>query len=312
MKVVVTGGAGFLGRGILRRVYDRKELDWDVTVYSRDEMKQQQCRERWPNAKYVLGDVTNYARMCNIFPEHDLVIHAAAVKFIPEAEMNVMECIDVNVGGSNCVFEAAASSGVQQVVAISTDKACAPINVYGMTKSLMERMVGEYARYSNGTKYTACRYGNVVGSTGSVIPLFQKQARESGWITVTDPEMTRYWISVDQAIDLVLECIVSSNGDILIPHPASMRMGELAHLIAEPYHALVKEIGLRPGEKKHEQLLHQQESVRAYFGIGSEPHILKPVDSAAISEPFMLSSNSPSVWLSPERMEEMIEDAALV
>lgn len=299
MKVFITGGTGFLGRGLLRRF----SSEWDITVYSRDEYKQVQCAQRWPDVKYVLGDVTNLERLTNCMRGADLVIHTAAVKFIPEAELNVNECIDVNVLGSRCVLEAVSRVGVQTCVAISTDKACQPLNVYGMTKALVERMVGEYARYGagSGIKYTACRYGNVIGSTGSVIPLFQQQAQTLGEITVTDPDMTRYWITVDEAVNLILDAAQAQSGDIVIPTPAAMRIGTIATLFNVP----VKVVGVRPGEKRHEQLLHQQESVRAEYD--GKNYLLHP--DGVYSEPFMLSSGNPKVWLSEFKMLSAIHDA---
>lgn len=298
MKVLVTGGTGFLGRGLLRRF----SQEWDITVYSRDEYKQVQCAQRWPDVKYVLGDVTNLERLCNVMRGHDLVIHTAAVKFIPEAELNVNECIDVNVLGSRCVLEAAARCNVETCVTISTDKACQPLNVYGMTKALVERMVGEYARYCEGrVKYTACRYGNVIGSTGSVVPLFRQQAETLGEITVTDPDMTRYWITVDEAVNLILDACDAGSGDVVIPTPAAMRIGDIAALFDVP----VKITGVRPGEKRHEQLLHQQESVRAEYD--GKNYLLHP--DGVYSEPFVLSSGSPKVWLSEKKMLAAIHDA---
>lgn len=302
VRVFITGGTGFLGRGLLRRFADSD--DWDITVYSRDEYKQVQCAQRWPDVKYVLGDVLNKDRLANCMRGADLVIHTAAVKFIPEAEYNVNEAIDVNVLGTRNVLQAAAEWGVKQVVVISTDKACQPLNVYGMTKALAERMVGEYARYYTGsTSYTACRYGNVIGSTGSVVPLFRQQALVHGEITVTDPDMTRYWITVDQAVDLILDACEASPGDIVIPTPAAMRIGDIANLFDVP----VKVVGVRPGEKRHEQLLHQQESVRAEFD--GKNYLLHQDTGLVYSEPFVLSSGNPQVWLQPQAMLTAIQDA---
>lgn len=301
MKVLVTGGTGFLGRGILRKM----ACDWDITVYSRDEYKQFQCRQRWPSVNYVLGDVLNVDRLCNVlnWVKPDVVVHTAAVKFIPEAELNVNECIEVNVLGTRNVLQAVGyTPSVEKCVVISTDKACQPANVYGASKMLAERLVGEFARYyKDSCKYTACRYGNVIGSTGSVIPLFQEQAAVKHEITVTDPDMTRYWITVDQAVQLIQDSMDADSGDVLIPTPAAMHIGDIASLFGVP----VKIVGPRPGEKKHEQLLHQQESVRAEFdGVNYRLHM-----DGVYSEPFMLSSGAPKVWLQPKEMLLAIHDA---
>lgn len=271
-------------------------------MYSRDEYKQVLVSQRWPDVKYILGDVLNKDRLANCMRGMDLVIHTAAVKFIPEAELNVNEAIDVNVLGTRNVLQACAEWGIEKCVVISTDKACQPLNVYGMTKALCERMVGEYARYYTGsTQYTACRYGNVIGSTGSVIPLFRQQALVQQEITVTDPEMTRYWITVDQAVDLIIDASMACSGDIVIPTPASMRIGDIAQLMGVP----VKVVGLRPGEKRHEQLLHQQESVRAEYD--GKNYLLHP--DGVYSEPFVLSSGNPQVWMQPQDMLAAILDA---
>lgn len=307
-RVLITGGTGFLGRGLLRRFAGPG--GWDITVYSRDEYKQVLAAGRWPLAQYVLGDVLNSDRLLTVLgrDQYDLVIHTAAVKFIPEAELNVNEAIDVNITGTRNVLQSAGYAGVKQVVVISTDKACHPLNVYGASKMLAERMVGEFARYYKGrTKYTACRYGNVIGSTGSVIPLFARQAQLNKEITVTDPSMTRYWITVDQAVDLILDACAEdvTTGDVVIPTPQSMRLGDLAALFGVP----VRTVGVRPGEKMHEQLLHEHESTRAEYN--GRNYLLHSEGGGIYSEPFVLDS-SQAEQMTAERMMAAIDDAKTV
>ena len=311
MKVLVTGGTGFLGRGLLRRFGDT----WDITVLSRDERKQELCKERWPNVRYVLGDVTDPLCMNRIVRGHDLVVHTAAIKYIPEAEDNVEECIRINVDGTRNVLQACETFDTN-VVCLSTDKATAPLNTYGLTKALCERLVGSAAR--RGVKCTAVRYGNVIGSTGSVIPLFQRQLKTQGYITITNPNMTRFWISVDQAIDLILEAANNTQcGDVVIPKPAAMTMSDLANVLTNNFYqnAAPKEaihiVGIRPGEKLHESLLDYAESVRAedwdrYYHLKPTWH--EPVHN----RPFVLSSNTPPVIPSSSWMLDRIKDAATV
>jgi UDP-N-acetylglucosamine 4,6-dehydratase len=306
-NVLLTGGSGFLGRGILRRA--RRE-GWPArfTIFSRDELRQELCREKYPDADYVLGDVTDYDLLYDTCKGKSLVIHAGAMKYIPEAEHNVYECIKSNVQGSVNVIKAADRAGVQDVVGISTDKAAQPINVYGMTKALMERLFGD--AHSLGTRYTLVRYGNVVGSTGSVIPLFQKQMQTQGYVTITDPYMTRFWISIDEAIDLILAAAAFATpaGSTIIPIAAAMEMRDLARAIAGDQ---VKVIGNRGGEKKHEVLITQEESVRVVSHY-SYYELLKMGAPAQQQEPFVLSSSAPHVWLSEDRLSDMMKDAACV
>jgi UDP-N-acetylglucosamine 4,6-dehydratase/5-epimerase len=175
-RILVTGGTGFLGRGILRHAI-RKAWDAEMIVYSRDEYKQDLCREKYPDATYILGDVRDYERLMMATRNVDVIIHTAAIKFIPEAEFNVDECIAVNVEGTRNVLRAAYHNSVGHTIGISTDKACLPINTYGMTKALCERLFGEF---SHQMFCTMARYGNVIGSTGSVIPRFQATLKAGG------------------------------------------------------------------------------------------------------------------------------------
>jgi UDP-N-acetylglucosamine 4,6-dehydratase len=196
----------------------------------------------------------------------DIVIHAAAMKYVPQAETNVSEAIAVNVDGSRNVARAAMRNNVERVIGISTDKACNPINVYGMTKLCMERLFQEYAQLSN-TRFNLVRYGNVIGSTGSVIPLFQKQARENKIITLTNPHMTRFWLSEKTAVNLVLKGLEETeSGTVLIPRLASCDMEILAkavvysELLNDNDKVGLKTIGVRFGEKTHENLLARNET----------------------------------------------------
>lgn len=259
-RVLVTGGTGFLGRGIMRKA-KREGWNCEFTVLSRDEYKQDTCRRKYKDARYVLGNVQDIERLTLTMLGHDIVIHAAALKYIPEAELNVDECIGINVYGSMNVIQAARAAEVPTVVGISTDKACMPVNVYGTTKFLMERLFAEAAQHDTGNKFMCCRYGNVVGSTGSVIPLFERQLADQGYINVTDTTMTRYFISVDEAVQLIEHAVDEPlNGAVIIPEPKAMAIGDLAHVMANGLPISI--IGRRYGEKKHEDMLSVAESLR--------------------------------------------------
>jgi len=268
--VVMTGGAGFLGRGVLAKA--RKE-DWPAkfVVYSRDEMKQWELKHRYPEVTCVLGDISrDVERMTAVFAGADTVLHMAAVKFIPEAEWNVFETVDVNVEGSRNVTKAAIAAGVGKVIGISTDKACAPLNVYGMTKAVMERMFSEANRMGQ-TRFATVRYGNVVGSTGSVIPLFKKQLEEDMMLKVTDSRMTRFWLGVDEAVDLIewaLDNIEDYSGHTFISACPAMKIVDIARAVYRMRYDFADEddyiryTGIRPGEKLHESLFNEQEAPR--------------------------------------------------
>lgn len=261
VNVLITGGSGFLGRGILRRA-TRERWDSNFTIYSRDEYKQDLCKRVYPQANYVLGDIRDVDRLETVMLNQDIVIHAGALKYVPEAEFNVSECIDINVLGSRAVINAARRSRrVNTVVGISTDKAVEPLNTYGLTKAMMERCFTEAYRLFPGKRFTLTRYGNVVGSTGSVVPVFQRQAAKDNTVQVTDPTMTRFWIGIEEAIDLVIQAIASESGTIVVPSAKSMELGELVKAVAPE--ARVKVTGLRPGEKMHECLLTSAEFVRS-------------------------------------------------
>lgn len=301
VKVLITGGSGYLGRGIMK-FWPQNEY----TVYSRDETKQDVAKQKY-HAKWILGDVRDKERLQYAMRDIELVVHAAAIKYIPEAEDNVAECINVNIDGSRNVVAASIAQGVKRVVGISTDKACSPLNVYGFTKALMERMFIEANEYSLGTEFTLTRYGNVVGSTGSVVTVFERQLRSEGKVKVTDPDMTRFWQSVEFSVQLVRQAAAGPKGAIVIPKAQAMRIGDLAELVADGREVVV--VGPRPGEKKHETLLGAHEAGKAndcgwYYD-------LYPQEKAFASnvKPFS-SDNSPLVHR--EEMANMISDAQCV
>lgn len=306
MKILCTGGAGYLGRGILRQVEVGK-LPWEVTVFSRDETKQDLVRQRYPNTRFVLGDIRDVELLAATAVGHDAIVTAAAMKYIPEAELNASECLSVNIGGAQAVVRAARMARVPRVVGISTDKAVQPVNVYGCSKMAMERLFSEASAFD--TTFTCVRYGNVIGSTGSVIPFFQKQAYDLGKVTLTDPNMTRFWMGVDEAIDLIAIALGHEKvvpGAIIIPEVRAMKMVDVVE--AAVGETEIEIIGMRPGEKMHERLLHNEESVRVIDWKEGWLSLLPPGAKPG-TEPFTITSQNPHHWMTPVEMHELIEDA---
>lgn len=306
MKILITGGSGFLGRALMYFA------PWhDYTVYSRDERKQELCKSKYTKAKYVLGDVRDRDRLLYHFKGQDVVIHAAAIKYIPEAEKNVNECIDVNVQGSrNVLWAAQHVSPDIQVIGVSTDKAVQPVNVYGASKMLMERLFLE--AHNSGLHANVVRYGNVVGSTGSVIPFFQQRIQQELDVPVTDYSMTRYWMSPSHAVTTVLSPIVERypSGHIIVPELHGLDMLSLAEMLLARVNASTKnihQIGIRPGEKKYESLIHEHESHKAakvgdYWLIGQD---------TIHNETFSLRSDDTEM-LTDTLLENMLGEAELI
>lgn len=314
-SILITGGAGFLGRGILRYI-ERNRIDARVTVYSRDEHKHHALRERYPGVRTVLGDVRDAERLRMVMTGHEVVIHAAAMKHIPEAERDANEAIAVNVVGSHTVFAAASETLVKKVVAISTDKATSPRNTYGATKMLMERSMQEHARLSTTTQYAAVRYGNVVSSTGSVVPLFRKQIRAGQPVTVTSERMTRFWLAIDDAVRLVERALTPARpgGNIYIAECPAMYVTDVANTAARLEgrdRADISIIGVRPGEKLHEVLLDKHEAVysrRTADGYYELPPALM-LTGERVDEVMAYESSNPVSWMTPEDMIDLMKDA---
>jgi UDP-N-acetylglucosamine 4,6-dehydratase len=259
--VLITGGTGSLGQAILRRA-ERAHWDASFVVYSRDEVKQATLRERFPAVRYLLGDVRDAESLESAMRGVDVVIHAAAYKRVPEAERETIACVQANVVGSMNVVREALRVGVPRIIGISTDKACQPINAYGQSKALMERLFQSVAHRLPGVAFTLVRYGNVLASTGSVVPSLRMQADSGGPITLTDPAMTRFWLTLDDAVDLIVAGIRMDSGYILIPKSRSSTMAVMAEAVAPG--ARVEKIGNRGGEKVHEKLINEHESAFAW------------------------------------------------
>lgn len=256
-EIFVTGGAGFLGRGILKRAHDEK---WPCrfTVFSRDEVKHSRLKRQFPDVRTIRGDVGGDLDLLTAaMLGHDIVIHAAATKVIPVAEHNPIQTFQDNIGGSLSVALAAQRANVKQVLGISTDKVCRPVNAYGLSKKAMEYIFQDVQTYGYNTDFHVVRYGNVLDSTASVLTLWERQIKETGKLSITDPDMTRFWLSIDQAVDLVLLALGQIPGCITIPLLPGLRMWDMAHYVFPD--AEWEVIGVRPGEKKHEELVTPEE-----------------------------------------------------
>jgi UDP-N-acetylglucosamine 4,6-dehydratase len=314
--ILLTGGTGSFGNAFARRV-TRDWPDAVVRIYSRDELKQSEMVSRFGNGqlRFLIGDVRDRARMTRAAQGADIVIHAAAMKQVPACEYNPFEAVRTNVLGAQHVIDSAIDAGVSKVVALSTDKAVNPVNLYGATKLCAEKIVVQgnaYASHSE-TRLACVRYGNVVGSRGSVVPLFRQQMAE-GRFTITDERMTRFWITLDQSVDLVLFALDNMvGGEVFIPKIPSMRVVDLADAMAP---SLPREIiGIRPGEKLHELLLTVDESRHAVEADGV--YVVLPehpwwddhprwLDGKPLDDGFVYSSDRNERWLTPEELTAML------
>lgn len=260
--VFVTGGAGTLGHAIAAR---RKKEGWKgrFTVYSTDGHKHEKMRREYPDIAFIQGDIRDPITLYNAMAGHDFVIHAAACKIIPESEKNSIDTFQVNVQGSLNVCNAAVRAGVRHVLGISTDKACHSVNAYGATKYMMEKIFQEYSRYEFPTQFHLVRYGNVLESNGSVIEVWKNAVARGEPVKVTEPSMTRFWISPSQAVNYCLQAFRCPSGSILIPKMPALSIGKLLdYTVGGAVHQEL--VSLRPGEKMHEELLTSEEGWYAY------------------------------------------------
>jgi UDP-N-acetylglucosamine 4,6-dehydratase len=263
-SVLVTGGTGSFGSRFVEWML-AKYRPRRLVVFSRDELKQSELQARFTDdcLRFFLGDVRDRERLVRAMHDVDVVIHAAALKQIPACEYNPFEAIQTNVIGGQNVIAAAIESGVKRVLALSTDKAVNPVNLYGASKLCAEKLFVQANTYGfgRGTAFACVRYGNVLGSRGSVVPLFRAQ-RAAGTVTVTDAAMTRFWITLDQGVEFVRQCVdVMRGGEIFVPKLPSARMMDLVEAVAPG--CRVEFVGIRPGEKLHEVLISEDEARQA-------------------------------------------------
>ena len=318
--VLVTGGTGSFGRAFVRTVLSRYSPR-KLIVFSRDEVKQydmqhDSAHEGDPRLRFFIGDVRDESRLEMAFREVDYVIHAAALKQIPTAEYNPFECIRTNVHGAENVVTAAIRTGVQKVIALSTDKAASPINLYGASKLASDKIFVA-AKNLTGTGpplFSVVRYGNVIGSRGSVIPLFQRKLREkAATLPITDERMTRFWITLEQGVEFVLSSArMMHGGEIFVPKIPSMRVTDLAAAVAPEIP--VEFVGIRPGEKLHEVMITEDEarstvelSDRYIVRTAGAPY--KPYDDGEtpVPEGFRYASDNNTSWLGLDDMRTLIE-----
>jgi UDP-N-acetylglucosamine 4,6-dehydratase/5-epimerase len=263
--VLITGGTGSFGKKFVEHIINKYNLK-KIIIYSRDELKQFEMQQHWPDTpgtpmRYFIGDVRDRHRLTRAMEEVDIVIHAAALKQVPAAEYNPDECIKTNIGGAQNVVDAALSTKVKVVIALSTDKAAAPINLYGATKLVSDKLfiAANNIKGTRDLRFSVVRYGNVMGSRGSVIPFFANLASHGKPLPITHKEMTRFNISLEDAVEMVIWSIENAlGGEVFVPKIPSYKIETLAKAIAP--NAVLEDIGIRPGEKLHEEMITSSDS----------------------------------------------------
>lgn len=317
--ILVTGGTGSFGNTFVPMTlakYNPKK----IIILSRDEMKQWDMAKKFhndPRVRFFIGDVRDRERLYRALDGVDYVVHAAATKIVPTAEYNPFECVKTNVDGAMNLIDACIDKGVKRVVALSTDKASSPINLYGATKLASDKLFVAGNAYSgeHGTRFAVVRYGNVMGSRGSVIPFFMS-IREKGVLPITDPRMTRFMISLEQGVELVWHAFEDMiGGEIYVKKIPSMRVTDLARVLAPE--AKQEVVGIRPGEKLHEQMIGAEDSFHTYEypehykilpainGWSESPERIK--DGKRVAEGFVYASDNNTEWMTDAQLGEWID-----
>lgn len=322
-SILITGGTGSFGKAFVKKVLTTWPDVKRLVIYSRDEQKQYQMalhypHQHYPNVRFFIGDVRDFERLKRAMKGIDYVIHAAAMKHVPIAEYNPMECVKTNILGAENIINACLETDVQKVVALSTDKAAAPINLYGATKLASDKLfiAANNIRGANPIKFSVVRYGNVMGSNGSVIPFFL-QKRKEGVLPITDPCMTRFNISLDEGVDMVLHALETAwGGELFVPKIPSYKIMDVAMAIGPNCkHEIV---GIRPGEKIHEEMITSSDSfytydLGKYFAILPQTHtwllqdFIKHFNAVKVKQGFNYNSGQNTEWLEVEEIRALIK-----
>lgn len=319
-SLLITGGTGSLGRALISHILAETKIR-RIAIYSRDELKQMQLKEYFkgdPRLRWFIGDIRDVDRLRRALHGVDLVIHAAALKQVDTGEYNPMEFIKTNVLGSQNVIESCIDAGVKKIVALSTDKASSPINLYGATKLTADKLFIAANNYSSsyGTSFSVVRYGNVMGSRGSVIPFFQRLARENQPLPLTDLRMTRFWISIKQAVTFVMDSLdIMNGGELYVPRIPSMKLIDLARAVDSE--SKIIEIGMRPGEKLHEEMISADDSRRTL--ILEDRFVVQPVmaewgfvppKGIRMPEGIAYKSDTNELWMTQNDIVEFLKTIA--
>lgn len=316
-SILVTGGTGSFGKAFIE--YALTNLNPKrIVIYSRDELKQYEARQRFnddPRLRWFIGDIRDQHRLKRAMHGVEYVVHAAALKQVDTAEYNPFEFVQTNIVGSQNVVEASIDSGVKRVVALSTDKASSPLNLYGATKLAADKLFQSGNHYASGyeTRFSVVRYGNVMGSRGSVIPFFKKLVEEGKPLPITDSRMTRFWITLPQAVQFVVDSFdLMNGGELYVPRIPSMRITDLVDAIAPGYETY--DIGIRPGEKLHEEMISEDDSRRTvrlddrYVVLPTIAHWgFTPPEGEPFPDGEAYRSNTNDLWLSADDIRALLE-----
>ena len=318
-SILVTGATGSFGKAFLRYALDNLDPQ-RIVVFSRDELKQYEVRQMFgddPRLRFFIGDIRDLHRLERAMHGVDYVVHAAALKQVDTAEYNPSEYVATNINGSQNVIDAAINAGVRKVVALSTDKASSPINLYGATKLVADKLfiAGNHYAATHPTRFAVVRYGNVMGSRGSVVPFFRKLNAEGKSLPITDKRMTRFWITLDAAVKFVVDSFdVMQGGELFVPRIPSMRILDLVDAVAP--NAPTHEMGMRPGEKLHEEMIAADDSRRTLRF--PDRYVVQPVVASwgyktpeggePVADGFNYRSDNNDLWLEIEDMRDLLKE----